>query len=62
MHCDACKKLVTMELEDIGLDSSISQIDIADNVGTIMLDDSVSDSDIEKIKEVIGNMDDYEVV
>jgi len=63
MHCDACKKLIMMELEDAGLESSVLEVEVSkeDKRGVFTLIDEVSDSDLGQIKSVINEMDGYTV-
>jgi len=62
MHCDACQKLITMELEDAGFDTAISVFrQIGENIGELELADHVTDDEINKIKEIISKMDDYTI-
>lgn len=62
MHCDACKMLVKMELEDLGLEENIKTIELeGDNTGTIALE-NVNDEKIMEAKEVINQMEQYEVL
>lgn len=61
MHCDACKKLVRMELEDAGLDSFVLniQVDQEQNRGTLTLKDGAGENNTEEIRNVINSMEGY---
>lgn len=62
MHCDACKKLVMMELEENNLDQCVDSINIAgDTIGDIILHGDSRNDDVEKIKSVINGMEGYVV-
>lgn len=61
MHCDACKKIIMMELEEVGLDEHVDRIEVGnDNTGVVYLKDGVEDK--EKIVSVINAIDTYSVV
>ena len=63
MHCDACKKLITMELEDAGLQDYVTSLELSgENMGALTLSDSVSEEDKNRIREVINAMEGYTVV
>ena len=63
MHCDACKKLITMELEEIGLEHAIDRFEVGENnTGTLFLREGVSDDDVEKITARINAMGEYRVL
>ena len=60
MHCDACQKLIKMELDDAGFENAIKGgRQVSDNIGELYIADNVSDDDVRKIAEVINNMDAY---
>ncbi len=62
MHCEACKSLITMELEEAGLEDKVKTISLQDNnMGELELDD-VSEEEVERIKTAINNMGSYSVV
>lgn len=62
MHCDACKALIKMELEEVGLDKVVSSIELIGNdIGVLTLEDA-SEEDKTKIEELINNMDQYSVI
>lgn len=62
MHCDACKALIRMEIEDLGLESHINAIELAENnIGLITLE-NITDEDQEKITTSINNIENYEVI
>ena len=59
MHCDACKMLVKMELEENGFEDKIESISLeSDNEGLVNLT-NVSEEEVEKAKEVIDAMESY---
>lgn len=63
MHCNACISLITMELEEAGLDSMIGSIELSsDNKGMVLFNDSISDEQLAKATELINSMDNYQVV
>lgn len=63
MHCDACKLLVRMGLEDGGFEEKIVSIDTVkeENVGEVILS-GLGEQEIEKAKEIINSVGHYEVV
>ena len=62
MHCNSCKMLVKMELEENGFDGKIKNIELREgDIGLVDLQD-VSEDEIPKAKELINSMDSYEVV
>lgn len=63
MHCDACKTLVSMELEEIGLQDKVSEImiDSKKNQGTLQLTNE-SQEDIDAIKKAIEGMEQYSIL
>lgn len=60
MHCDACKTLVKMELEENNLDNLITDfsIDTEENIGTLELVNPTKE-EIMKIKTVVNSMEGY---
>ncbi|HRN69836.1 MAG TPA: hypothetical protein PLS49_01515 [Candidatus Woesebacteria bacterium] len=62
MHCNACKALIKMEIEDVGLGNRIEEIVLLENgnVREIKFID-ISDSDLEKVKSTINILDQYKV-
>lgn len=62
MHCEACKTLIKMEIEDLGLEDKIKEILLmeGENVGEIRFKD-ISDDDLEKVKNAINKLDQYKV-
>jgi len=64
MHCDACKKLIMMELEETGLDSSVLEVNISseEKKGVFTLIDEISDDDLGRVKSVVNAMDGYTVL
>lgn len=62
MHCDACKKLISMELEDAGLDQHVASIEVeGDNKGTLTLKDGVDEGIEQKVRETVNGMEGYTV-
>lgn len=61
MHCGACEKLITMELEEVGFDALVKevQIDGEKKEGIFHLKDGVQDEEIEKMRVIINGMDGY---
>lgn len=60
MHCDACKKLITMELEDAGLQAHVASLELSgENMGTLTLNNGVSDGDRARVEDVINAMEGY---
>ena len=61
MHCDACKSLIEMELDDNGFTDKVSSLTLnGNNTGTIDLD-NVNESELEQIKELVNSMDGYQI-
>ena len=62
MHCDACKALVRMELEENGFEENIVSVEVVeDQLGQVELVD-VTDEDQKKIIKIINSMDSYQVL
>lgn len=62
MHCEACKSLIKMELEDNKFLDNLIGIELkGSNYGEAILKD-LSEDDIKKIKEIINNLDNYEII
>ena len=61
MHCDACKKIIMMELEDAGLDSSVDNVEIfgEENRGIFHFKEGIDGEHIEKFKNIINSMEGY---
>lgn len=61
MHCDACKALITMELEEHKLDQYVSAINLNMNeTGTLEI--TTDDEELVKqIRSVIDGLDSYSV-
>ncbi len=64
MHCGACKKLIMMELEEVGLDALVKNVEIMEEEkkGVFHLDENISDEELEKVKSIINGMEGYTVV
>jgi len=62
IHCDACKMLIKMELEEIGLKGNVESVELeADNQGVVVLN-NVEKDQVEEARNTINNMDQYEVI
>lgn len=62
MHCDACAKLITMELEEIGLKNQIEQLALSgENRGVLKLKEEVTEDQVTQIKETINAMEGYSI-
>ncbi|PIR76401.1 MAG: hypothetical protein COU32_02325 [Candidatus Magasanikbacteria bacterium CG10_big_fil_rev_8_21_14_0_10_42_10] len=63
MHCDACKKLIMMELEDAGLDTYVENVTVAstEKKGIFQLNEAIDEDSLEKMKSIINAMDGYSV-
>ena len=63
MHCDACKILIRMEIDDVGLSDKIKDINLTsgNNKGFVDLQ-NVSEEEVEKIIEAIDALGEYKVV
>lgn len=62
MHCDACKMLIKMELEEIGLENNVESVELeSDNQGIVVLD-NVDEHQIEEVRNTINKMDQYQVI
>lgn len=62
IHCDACKMLIKMELEEVGLEGNIESVALeGENQGIVILID-VKEAQIEEAKNTINKMDQYEVI
>jgi hypothetical protein len=62
MYCDACSMLIKMEIEENGFGDNVTSIEIVEgqNQGKVILQD-VSEQDQNKIKNLINEMEKYEV-
>ncbi|MCA9385358.1 cation transporter [Candidatus Dojkabacteria bacterium] len=56
MHCDACKSLIKMELEENGFDD----VKVDGDTHEIQIPENLS-GDIEEIKSVINSMESYDI-
>lgn len=62
MHCDACKKLIMMELEDHGLNNYVASLEISgENIGALSFRDGVSDDVVLAVRKIIDDMDNYSI-
>lgn len=62
MHCHACKMLIKMELEEIGLEGNIESIELKENnQGSVVLN-KIEEAQIEEAINIINKMDQYEVI
>lgn len=63
MHCDACKKLIMMELKDADLDTYIDSLYLDQkNVGILTVKDNVFLENVSRIEKLINDMDGYSIV
>ncbi|HBB37996.1 MAG: hypothetical protein UV82_C0006G0046 [Candidatus Magasanikbacteria bacterium GW2011_GWD2_43_18] len=63
MHCDACKKIIRMELDDAGLAEQIVDIELLpDERGCITLQESTSPETKDHITTVVNAIEGYSVV
>jgi copper chaperone CopZ len=62
MHCDACKALIKMELEEIGLEGNIEKVELEENNQGIILLKNVNETQVEEAKNVINKMEQYESI
>lgn len=64
MHCNACKTLISMELEEHGLDQLIENIDVnaEEQQGILTLKEEASDAQEAAIVDLITGMEGYQVV
>ena len=63
MHCDACKTLIKMEIDELNLSDKIMKISVDDqkNQGTVELSD-VREENIKKIIKAIDSLGQYQVI
>lgn len=62
MHCEACKALIRMTLEDGGLGPNIKDIDLTgDNQGYVLLS-NVDEEDLTGAKNLINELDQYTAI
>lgn len=62
MHCNACKMLVQMGLEDGGFEDKIESVESGeDNQGQVVLND-MSEEELQKAKEIINSVGHYQVI
>ena len=62
MHCESCKKLIQMELEEAGFIDKFKEATLLENqIGEIKLV-NINTNDLEQIKEIINNLPNYEVI
>lgn len=62
MHCESCKALIKIGLEEAGLDKVVSSIDlVGDDIG-ILTFKNASKEEKEKVEDLINNMDQYSVI
>lgn len=62
MHCEACKALITMELEDAGLEEYVESIKLIEgqNQGEIVLKQATEEV-TSKIIELINGLENYQI-
>ena len=63
MHCDACKKLIMIELEEKKLHQFVSKIDVDSDKkqGKIYLKNKMTEEDLRQMRSIIESMDGYSV-
>lgn len=63
MHCDACKSLIRMEIDELGFSENVKDVDLTseNNVGFVALQ-NVDEEEVEKITEAIDSLGNYQVV
>ncbi len=62
MHCEACKMLIKMELEENGFGNSVENIVLGENnTGTISIN-STQTEELSKIENIINNLEGYKVI
>lgn len=59
MHCDACKALIKMELEDAGFEEKIETIELGDNNTGYVVFKEISSDELEKAKSIINALENY---
>ncbi len=60
IHCDACQKLISIELEDAGLKKFVASfVQEEENLGTLSLTEEAKKEDREKILTIINAMGEY---
>lgn len=61
MHCEACKILVKMELEENGFEDKIESVEVTgENVGEVVLK-NIDEKKLSKAKSIINATGDYSV-
>lgn len=62
MHCDACKALISMEIEELGFADKLQSVELTgEDMGEVNIDLN-SVEDLEKVKKSINELGKYEVV
>lgn len=63
MHCGACEKLIMMELEEVGLDKFVKNVEVIgeEKKGIFSLKEGSDETQIEQMKGVINSMEGYSV-
>lgn len=63
MRCNACKKLITLELEEAGLSMFVKDVKIfeEEEKGIFYFDDRLDDDTLSRVRDIINNMDGYSV-
>ena len=56
MHCDACSKLITIELEEKGIEGVV----VNGETHEIEVPENLNDK-VEEIKNIVNSMDAYEI-
>lgn len=62
MHCDSCRMLVKMELEEHLDDNQISDVDLVGDYSGVVTLNNVTPEQLAQAKASINMMDGYEVV
>jgi len=62
MHCDACKSLIQMEIDDINLSDKVKEIGLSsDHQGFVSLQD-INEEDVKQITKAINALGKYSVI
>lgn len=61
MHCEACKSLISMELEDHGLIANLSEISLLGSETGELIFNDISEEKYSEIVKIINNLENYQV-
>ncbi|MFW5719665.1 MAG: hypothetical protein ACOCXT_01395 [Candidatus Dojkabacteria bacterium] len=61
MHCEACKSLILIELEDAGCAKKVVSIELREGSNGLLQLTGVTQEDVDKIKEIINATEQYSV-